>query len=94
MPWPQGYKTFSSSTELGMKFIMPITVKILIIVGILTFIIIIYKYKAVFYFSAFYFLWADENSCSVELSMKKFYNIGAWLTYLVAVCSSGGCWAP
>ena len=36
--WPQGYKPFSCSTQLSMKFIMPIIVKMPTIVGILTFI--------------------------------------------------------
>ena len=33
---PQGYKTFSCSTQLSMKSIMPINVKMPTIVGILT----------------------------------------------------------
>ena len=35
---PQGYKTFSCSTQLSMKFILLINVKMPTIVGILTFI--------------------------------------------------------
>ena len=76
MPWPQGYKTFSSSTELGMKFIMPITVKILIIVGILTFIIIIYKYKAVFIFQHFIFYEQMKIHAQLNWAWKSFITLG------------------
>ena len=44
--WPRGYKTFLYSSQLSMKFIMLINVKIPTIVGILTFInmiIILYE---------------------------------------------------
>ena len=37
MIWPRGYKTFLCLTQLRMKFFLLINVKILIIVGILTF---------------------------------------------------------
>ena len=36
--WPRGYKTFSCSTQLSLKFILLINVKMPTIVGILTFI--------------------------------------------------------
>ena len=35
--WPRGYKTFSFSTQLRLKFILLINVKMPTIVGILTF---------------------------------------------------------
>ena len=54
------------------------------IVGILTFINMINtiserfkEEKKLLNFSLFQFLGAVETSCSVEVSMKKFYNLGA-----------------
>ena len=40
--------------------------------------------KAGFYSSAFYILLAIEISCSVELTMKQFSNLGAWTKNYVA----------
>ena len=63
---------------------MLIKVKMPTIVGILTFISMInttserLKARNFFYLLVFKFLRAVEISCSVDLSMKKFYNLGAW----------------
>ena len=59
MTRPRGYKTFSWSTQLSMKFLMLINVKMPTIVGILTFIRIInttlnsLKAREVFIFETF-----------------------------------------
>ena len=77
-------KLFSCSTQLNMKFILLINVKMPTIVGILAFISRIntpsksFKGSKIFYLSPFYPLWAVELSRSVELSMKKFYKCEGW----------------
>ena len=74
---PRGYKTFSCSTQLSMKFILLLNVKMPTIVGILTFISKIntisewLKARNFFICRYFSFLWAVEISCLVEFSMKK-----------------------
>ena len=73
-------KLFSCSTELSMKFILLINVKMATIVGILTFISWINTTSeslkarkiSVFYHFSFY---VQLILCSVELSMKKFYDL-------------------
>ena len=89
-PLPEPIKNFfHCSTQLSMEFIMPINVKMPTIVGILTFISMIntpsdsLKPK-VFIFQDFIILWAVEISCSVELSMKKFYILRARLNSIQA----------
>ena len=74
-----GFKAFSCSTKLGMKFIMLMNVKMPTIVGIVTFISMInrtserLKARNIFIYPYYRF------SCSVGLSMKKVYNHGACL---------------
>ena len=59
-------------------------VKMPTIVGILTFISMIstksesLKARTFLIFHYFSVFLAVEKSCSVELNMKKFYNLGAW----------------
>ena len=61
LAWQRGYKTFSNSTQLSMKFFMLINVTMPTIVCILTFISMIYatsesfKSKEVFIFQYFSF---------------------------------------
>ena len=67
----------------GVKFILLKNLKMPTYVGILTFISRInttseyFKQQKVFIFQYFSFYQAVENSCTVELSMKKFNNLGA-----------------
>ena len=78
--WPQGYKTLCS-TQLSMKFILLINVKMPTIVGILTCISSIntsYESLKERNIYCFQFLWAVEILCSVGLSMKKV----SWYTHL------------
>ena len=74
-------KLISCSTQLSTKLILLINVKMPTIVGILTFISMINttseKLKARNHFICWYFSFGEQLkiSCSVELSMKKFYNL-------------------
>ena len=71
---------------MSMKFILLINVKMPTIVGMLTFISMIktsldsLKSRNVYTFQHFCFYEQFELLCSVELSMKKFYNLGACAT--------------
>ena len=77
MPGSEVIKLFLWSTQLGMKFILLINVKMPTIVGILTFISIINTVSVKSFkkksrnFPPFYLLRAIEISGCVELSMKK-----------------------
>ena len=76
---PQGYKTFLCSTQLSMKFIMLINVKMPTIVGILSFISTINttseSLKAIKVRISLYFRFYERlnfhTQLSCELSMKK-----------------------
>ena len=68
----------SCSTQLNMKFILPINVK-MPFMGRINTCTSSESFKArKIFFSSFKFLQAIEISCSVELSMKKVYKFGAW----------------
>ena len=75
-------KTFSCSIQISMKFILLINVKMPTFAGILTLISSIntiaesFKQEKIFFHHS-NFSWAIEISCSVEISMRKFYNIRA-----------------
>ena len=81
--WSQGYKICSCFTQLSMKYIMLINVKMPTIVDILTFISIICttfdisKAHGTFVLKHFSFY---EHSGSVEVNFKKFYDIRAKFT--------------
>ena len=85
-----GYKTFLSSTQLSIKFIMPINVKMTINFGILTIISMINrtsmssKARKFFIFSILVFL-NIKISYSIELSMKQFIR----LSQIALNCSNG-----
>ena len=66
--WPGGYKTFSCSTQLSMKFILLINVKMSTIVDILTFISRITttseRLKAINFFICRYFSFNEQLFCA------------------------------
>ena len=70
--WPRGYKTFSNSTQLSMKFIMLINVKMPTTVGILTFISMINttskRLKARNFFICQYFSFYEQFKFCAQLS--------------------------
>ena len=78
---PEVLKLFSHLTQLSTKFILFINVKMPTLVGILTFISMINATSEIlearhfFICRYFTFLCAVEILCSVELSIKKFYNL-------------------
>ena len=80
-------KLYSCSTQLSKKFILLINVKMPTIVGILTVISMINttteRLKARNFFICPYFSFYEQLKFpfSVELSMKKFYNLGPWPRY-------------
>ena len=87
IPGSEVIKLGSCWTQLSMKFFLLINVKTPTTVGILTFMNrkkyhsrLIWAWKKL-NFLIFICLWAFKISCSVELSMKKFYNLGARLTF-------------
>ena len=65
-----------------MKFILLINVKMPTIVGILTFISMINtsskRFKARNFFICRYFSFCEQLKFRDQLSMKMFYNLGAW----------------
>ena len=67
-----------------MEFFLLINVKMPTVVGILTHmsgensILGLSEPKKKPNFLIFSYLWAFKISCSTQLSMKKFYNLGAW----------------
>ena len=71
-PGPEVILLFSSSTQLSMKFIMLINVKMPTIVGILTFISMINtlyeKLKARNFFTCWYFSFYEQLKLHVQLS--------------------------
>ena len=74
--WPQGYTTFSCSTQVSMKIFLLINAKMPTIVGILAFIsrknsILGLLESKKLLFLAFLYLIAFKISCSSELSMKN-----------------------
>ena len=79
----RGYKTFSWSTQLSMKFILLINVKMPTIIGILTFIsmknTISERLKARNFFICRYFSFYEQLKFRSQLSWacNKFYNLGA-----------------
>ena len=79
---PEAIKLFSCSTQLSMKFVL--LIKLRIMTKFWNFFhdqlswarsaeLSIKKFQLL----VFLFLWPSEMSCSVELSMKKVYNLGA-----------------
>ena len=82
--WSRGYKHFSCSTQLIMKFFLLINVKMPTIVGILTFMsrknsipcLSEIKKKLNFLIFLIVLLCAFKIACSSELSMRKNYNRG------------------
>ena len=81
--WPWGCKTFSCSTQLSVKFILLINVKMPTIVGILTFINRInttfesFKVRKFFIFHHFSFYEQLKFHALLSWAWKKFYNLGA-----------------
>ena len=70
--WPRGYETFSCSTQLSMKFVMLINLKLLTIAD--SFLLNIDENEnssANKYEKAFSYLLTEKILCSAELSMKK-----------------------
>ena len=85
LPRPQGYKTFSSSIQLSMKFSLLINVKMSTILGIFIFIS-----KRNFHAQLglarknlqLLVIWDIlAGQISVQLSMKKFYNLWGYKTF-------------
>ena len=74
-------KLFSCSTQLSRKFVLLINVIMPTIAGILTFISMINvtseRLKARKVFICGYFSFYEQLKFHAELSMKKFYNLGA-----------------
>ena len=71
--WPRGYKTYlSCSTQVSIKFIVLINVKMSTIVGILTFISMINttseRFKARIFFICRYFSFYEQLKFRVRLS--------------------------
>ena len=92
LPGPEVIKLFPYSTQLSTKFILLINVKMPTLVGILTFISMINatseRLKARNFFICRYFSFYEQlYSCSVELRMKKFYNLGTRLQLVSSVDS-------
>ena len=83
----RGYKIFLYSTQLSMKLIMLINVKMPTIVGILTFISMINttsdRLKAINFFICGILVFYEQLKFRSQLSWawKKFYNLRAWLLY-------------
>ena len=81
-------KLFSCSTQLNMKFILLINVRMPTIVGILTFVGRIitasesFKARKILTFQHFRFY--GQLKFHAELSMKIVYNLGAWFSYHMA----------
>ena len=76
LAWPRGYKTCSCSTQLSMKFILLINVKMPTIVGILTFIGMIKQHlrdleHETSSFVGILIFMSNCNFVLSELSMKK-----------------------
>ena len=86
--WPQGYKTSSCSTQLSIKFILLINVKMPTTVGILTFISRIntasesFKARKSFIFYNFTLYEPLKFHAQLSSVQKKFYNLRA--CYLIA----------
>ena len=80
-------KLSSYSTPLSTKFNLLINVKLPTIVVILTFISMINttseRPKARNFLICLYFSFYEQFSCTVELSMKKVYNIRSWCKYIM-----------
>ena len=81
---PQGYKTFFMQTQLTMKFIMLINIKMPTTVGILTFISMknttseSFRVRKVFIFQHFCFY--KQMKSHAPFSMNKVSNLGAKAT--------------
>ena len=76
--WLQNYnkKVFLCSTQLSMKFVLLINLKLLIIANYFLLNIAEHEKFLCYFFFNFISLFISRKNCSAELSMKTFYELG------------------